>query len=345
MNQHVPNPPFRVLVIRAGALGDTAYASSIIEPLRYLYGPDLTIDWVASTGIGKIFSADPRINKVFELKSRRTPLLFNNGKFQIILHSFKQPYDLIVNLELGSIFDSVMRFSRAKQKTGSPFQHFKEPNDTHAVENLHVIYRSFMNDKAIRLANPSLQGTDAAQVRKKFDIDNNYIVIAPSNSHHKSAPEKNYRAWPVPHWRQLLSQLSHGKIQVILIGGNSEQDYFSLLEPLPENIRSLVGETNFPDLIGLIAGAKAVISTDTGPAHIAGAVNTPVYTLIGPTNYKRTGPYQTSENEIHIITENLPCSPCYHTQRFTDCKKNRCMHEITPDKIINKLIDDKVVFL
>lgn len=330
-------------MIRAGALGDTAYASSIIEPLRHTYGSDVIIDWVAKAGIGKLFAEDPRIRRVFELKSRRSPLPFNKGKRQIIAQAFREPYDLVVNLELGSIFDNTLRLTRAKQKIGSPYQHFKEPPETHAVENLHIIYRHFLSEEIMRYAYPKLQGTDPAVVRDKFKLNEHYLVLVASNSHFKAAPENNYRAWPIPHWKELIDILGKRDLQVVIIGGRNEADYFKLLEPLPENICNLVGKTNFPELIGLISGAKAVISTDTGPAHIAGAVNTPVYAIIGPTNFKRTGPYPTPENEIHIISANLPCSPCYHTQRFKDCEKNRCMYEVIPTHVIDVLRKNHVL--
>ena len=342
MEKHPHNPPTRILVIRAGALGDTAYASSIIDPLRHTYGENTVIDWVAKAGIGKIFSKDDRIRRVFELKSRRSPLLINKGKLEIITQSLCEPYDLIINLELGSIFDTTVRLSRAQRKIGSPYQHFTEPENTHAVENLHIIYRSFLNDDAMQYAYPKLKGTDAAAIKDKFNLEENYLVLVPSNSHYKSTPESNYRAWPVGHWQSLIKQLCNSKLQVVIVGGSSEAGYFALLEPLPKNIHNLVGKTNFPELIGLISGAKAVISTDTGPAHIAGAVNTPVYAIIGPTNFKRTGPYPTPENEIHILSANLPCSPCYHTQRFKDCRKNQCMYDVTPELVMNTLQQKEV---
>ena len=341
MEKHSQNHLTRILVIRAGALGDTAYASSIIEPLRHVYGKKagqgVVIDWVAKAGIGKIFQEDSRIRHVFELKSRRNPLIFNQGKRQIIKQSYREPYDLVVNLELDSIFDTTLRLTKAHKKIGSPYQHFTEPKDTHAVENLHIIYRSFLNDDAMRYAYPKLQGTDKTTVKEKFKLSEQYLVLVPSNSHYKSAPERNYRAWPISHWKKLIAELCESDLQVVIIGGSNEADFFDLLEPLPDKVCNLVGKTTFPELIGVISGAKAVISTDTGPAHIAGAVNTPVYAIIGPTNFKRTGPFPTPDNEIHILSANLSCSPCYHTQRFKDCPKNRCMYEVTTDQVVNAL--------
>lgn len=332
----------RILVIRAGQLGDTVCASSIIEPLRHRFGESVCIDWVAKAGIGRVFARDPRINHVFELSSRRAPLLFNKGKRDVVLQSWRKPYDLVVNLELASIFNAMVRLTSAKHKIGMPYRLFEEPAQTHAVENLHLIYQSFLDHESLSLAEPKLIGTPGAEVRKRYPLAQNYIVLVPSNSHHQLPPEKNYRNWPVSHWKQLIETLSgkqrsrQGR-QVVIVGGKSEREFFEYLKPYPENVLDLVGKTDFPDLIAVLAAADAVVSTDTGPAHIAGAVNTPVFMLIGPTNAKRTAPYRTEHNAVHILTANLPCSPCYHTERFKQCSKNQCMYDILPERVVDAI--------
>ena len=324
----------RVLVIRAGQLGDTVCASSIIEPLRHMYGESVIIDWVAKSGIGRIFSADPRINTVFELSSRKSPLLFNKGKRAIVRESWRNVYDVVVNLELGNLFNTTMRLLRAKRKIGMPYRLFEEPAQTHAVENLHLIYQSFMDKQSLSLAQPGLIGTSEADVRRRYSLSKNYVVLVPSNSHHDLPPEKNYRNWPVSHWRELIEKLVHQNRQVVIIGGKNESAFFDHLKPFPAPVMDLVGKTDFPDLIGVLAAAAAGVSTDTGPAHIAGAVNTPVCMLIGPTNPKRTAPYQTEHNSVQILSANLPCSPCYHTAQFEQCRKNQCMYDIGVDKVV-----------
>lgn len=327
----------RILVIRAGQLGDTVCASSIIDPLRHRYGESVTIDWVAKAGIGRVFFRDPRIHKVFELSSRRAPLLFNPGKRDVVLESWRKPYDLIVNLELASIFNATVRLTKAGRKIGMPYKLFEEPPQTHAVENLHLIYESFLDQDSLALAEPKLIGSPEDEVRERYGLKNRYIVLVPSNSHHHLPPEKNYRNWPVEHWKALITSLARQDRQVVIVGGKSELSFFEYLKPYPSNVLDLVGKTDFPDLIGVLASADGVVSTDTGPAHIAGAVNTPVFMLIGPTNPKRTAPYKTPHNAVHILSANLQCSPCYHTERFKQCPKNQCMYDILPEHVINKI--------
>ncbi|WP_455203606.1 glycosyltransferase family 9 protein [Kaarinaea lacus] len=330
--------PFRVLVIRAGQLGDTVCASSIIEPLRSMYGNDVVIDWVAKAGIGRVFAADPRINQVYELSSRRAPLLFNRAKFNVVLASLRQSYNLVVNLELGGFFDNTVRLLKADKKIGRPYQLFSEPPETHAVENLHLIYKSFMSADALSLAVPKMIGTDEKLIRQRYPLAARYIVLVPSNSHHKLPPERNFRNWPVAHWRELLKILAEADRQVVLVGGKNENEYFKLLKPYPYNVLDLSGKTAFPDLVGVLAVADVVVSTDTGPAHIAAAVSTPVVALIGPTNPKRTAPYRTKDSAVQVLSANLPCSPCYHSPRFQACKKNQCMYDIEPDQVRDAVV-------
>ncbi len=330
----------RILIIRAGALGDTAYASSIIDPIIFTYGKAITIDWVAKSGIGSLFQSDPRINRIFELKSRRSPFFINPRKWAIVTASWKNPYDLIVNLETGPLFNTVMRLVKAKQKIGSPYKHFRVPTGKHAVEHLHVIYKSFMKDDAIKIAQPHLEGTASVDVINSFGLRKDYIVLAPSNSHHNASSGINHRAWPVSHWKQLIHSLSGISKQVVIIGSHKEGTYFAQLDPLPDAVVSLVGKTNIPDLIGLISGAALLITTDTGPSHIAAAVNTPVYALIGPTNFRQTGPFKTEKNIIRILSSNLPCSPCYNTPVLSQCQDNQCMKTITPERVIAAIMEE-----
>lgn len=328
----------RILVIRAGALGDTVYSSSIIEPLRHQYGNDVSIDWVAKAGIGKIFSADNRINKVFELTSRRTPLIFNRGKLAIVAHSLKKPYDMIVNLELGSLLNDVVRLTRATHKIGMPYRHFAEPEDTHAVENLHLIYRSFINGSSMHYANPSLIGTPAHEVLAKYQLSKPYILLHPTTSDFGKTDYRRYRSWPIEYWRQLIDLLQENrKEQIVLLGARGEEAYFDQLGDIRPEVVKLIGRTSLSDLITVIAQADAIVTTDTGPSHIAGAVNTRVYAIFGPSGYRKTGPFPTRENHVNIVSANLPCSPCSLTERIKSCPINQCMYDIAPRRILQEL--------
>lgn len=329
--------PRRFLVIRAGQLGDTVCASSIIEPLRHQFGKNVIIDWVAKAGMGAVFSADPRVHQVYQLKNRRLPIPLNLQKLAIVWQSWKTPYDYVINLELGALFNDLVRLVKAKHKVGMPYKYFAEPPEQHAVDNLKLIYRSFLSPDPLSLAVPSLIGEPAEKVKKKFQLPENYYVLVPANSHISKQSRINHRAWPVSHWIKLMTLMQSNNMAGVIIGSQDDQKMINTLQPLPDNFRTLAGKTSFPELIGIIEAASGVITTDTGPSHIAAAVNTPVYALIGPTNYKRTGPYNTEDNKVFVISANLPCSPCYHTERLKACMNNQCMTDISPEIVIQAI--------
>lgn len=329
--------PVRVLVIRAGALGDTVCATSIIEPLRYEFGEDVHIEWVAKAGMGDLFAADPRIARVHELRNRRLSLPFNRGKAAIVKASHSRPFDYVINLELGPLFNDLVRAIHARHKIGMPYHYFAEPPEAHAVENLQLIYRSVLGTKAMSRAWPTLKGLDKTVIQQRFNLPKSWHVLVPANSHLGNRRKLNHRAWPLTHWKKLLMLMDAAGMPIVLVGAPADRHLLETLGPLPTSAKDLIGKTDIPELIGLIAAAQGVIATDTGPAHMAAAVGTPVTVLIGPTNARRTAPYSTSENRVTTISANLPCRPCYHTPAMDTCNENQCMIQIRPENILDRI--------
>ena len=88
-----------------------------------------------------------------------------------------------------------------------------------------------------------------------------------------------------------------------------------------KNIHNISGKLTLKETSYLLSKAKFIICGDTGPMHIAVAVNCPVIALFGGSNPQRTGPYQGTHT---IIQHKLKCSPCYKKR----CKNNMCLKEI-----------------
>ncbi len=334
----------RVLVIRSGALGDLVYATSVIDALRYEYGNDTVIDFVTTPGTGAIFAKDERVSTVFPLKHRKLPVLFSKEKQQIIRVSKENPYDILINFEFGKQFQTLIKQIHAKKKTGANIDIFEIPSEIrHAADTVKYCYKNVISQKNYQISYPHLIGTDSQTILTQYHLPQRYIIISPSNSH-QGKKRINYRAWENEKWRELTKKLSK-HIPVVMIGAPHEEHFFSKLKPYPDNVFDLVGKTPLPDLIGVIASAKALVSTDTGTAHIASAVNTETFTLIGPTPADVTGPYKTPENKVNIISLSLPCSPCYKTDIMKKCQDNICMKQITVDMVYDKIVTELALYV
>ena len=326
----------RVLVVRCGALGDLVYATSVIDALKYEFGEDCIIDFVTTPGSGTLFKNDYRVNKVFPLKHKKIPIIFSKEKKEIIKASKENPYDILINFEYGKQFKSLLENIQAKKKIGPQLSKFKIPKHiTHMVDIIKYIFKDLVLNEVFEKSFPRLIGEDKEKVKAKFNLPDDFLIISPSNSHQKRN-RINYRAWENNSWKELID-ITSKKIPVVIIGGKGEEVFFEKLKPYPSNVIDLVGKTSVSELVSIIDLAKALITTDTGTAHIASAVNTEVFALIGPTPANVTGPYKTPNNKVHIISVNLPCSPCYKTEVMKNCKDNICMKQITVDMVLEKL--------
>jgi lipopolysaccharide heptosyltransferase II len=144
-----------------------------------------------------------------------------------------------------------------------------------------------------------------------------YILIAPSSRWQS-------KRWPPGHFASLISKID---IPVIITGSPSEK-YLAreIMDESPEGIIDMCGKTDLKELVALIDGAKAMVSNDSGPMHIAAALKRPVIALFGPTDYEKTGPYGWQNNkDLNVLRTPVPCSPCFKKK----CHDPECMTKIT----------------
>jgi len=91
---------------------------------------------------------------------------------------------------------------------------------------------------------------------------------------------------------------------------------------------NLAGKTTLPDMGGLLKEMDLVIANDSGPVHLAAAVNTPALVIFGPTDPKRTGPYGKGHR---VAMTSLSCQPCFSRR----CRRRGipCLRGVTPERV------------
>ena len=123
------------------------------------------------------------------------------------------------------------------------------------------------------------------------------VVISPCTSQRS----RNYRNWSSARFVDVIQHLEtvHGA-RVIITGGPTdvERDYGEQLS-FNSAAENLVGKTSLRELAALLATADLVICPDSGPAHIATAMGTPVIGLYATSNPDRTGPYVSRELTVN----------------------------------------------
>ena len=121
--------------------------------------------------------------------------------------------------------------------------------------------------------------------------------------------------------------------EIVLIGSSGERklaEHIQTLMKRPPII--LTGETKLPDLMGLFSECDLLITNDSGPMHLAAALDTPQIALFGSTDEVATGPLS---KQAHIIHKHVPCSPCLLRECPIDL---RCFDGIQIDEVVSKAL-------
>lgn len=322
----------KILVIRAGALGDTIFATAVIDCLRKHFGEDTRIDWLGSPLAKGLFAKDHRVDHVFTVHSRNLPTLLNLSKLKVLAHAYHAPYSLVVNLEHSKSFRHFVNIISAKQTIHTADIEVKQ-SEVHAVEHmLATLAQSGVRDTT---GFPRLIGEELTRVKAKLNLPEHYAVFHPANSHSDKSDFRSYRSWPLPHWRSLI-ELTTKEIPVVLIGTKDEKAFLTkFLSDLDVDVIELFGKTSLSELIAVLQGASAVVTSDTGPSHMAAAAGAPTVALFGPSDPKGTAPYSCKFNTVHIASINIECSPCSHTERFKTCASNQCMKQLHPEMVLD----------
>lgn len=320
--QQQPEP--RVLVIRCGAVGDTVLASCVLDPVLQRW-PNAHIDWVATPGSAALFAADPRLARVHLLRHRKLPIWLSSAKRQLVRASRRQPYALVLNLESADYFRRLAHAVSATRVVG--YGDGATWLNRHGVENHRAVLEAA--GLSVELARPHL-----IPAPPPAGLPPRYVVLHPGNSH-TGGSRHNLRAWPLPNWIKLNARLHDAGVATVITGAPSEAELAAAVAN--EGGIDLAGCTDLPTMGGVLKHAQLLVCTDTGPVHIAAAVETPVLGLYGPTRPTQTAPYGVP-GQVQLIRHDIECSPCYGTPRHKTCSDNRCMQLITVDEVFEAVM-------
>lgn len=327
----------KILIIKPSSLGDIVHTLPFLNAI-YSGFPGAEIHWVVAKGLDKFLEGHSMIKKIWIMDKDKWKRSSNLGTTLPEIYNFRkklQAEQFDISIDLSGLFRSglITWAAGAKDKLGfsdsdegSPFFYNRK---IPGGDSIHAV------DRYLKLA--ELLGCDIAEVehpmphfpdsvREFSSLPEKYCVIAPSAG-------KEANRWPAKRFGELASRLP---LPSVVISNKADAPVVEqVVAAANGKAVSMAGKTGLKELITLIAGTEFFISNDTGPMHIAAALNIPVFALFGPANPVRTGPY----GDIHtIINEKLSCTPCYRQQ---PCKHWRCMNDLSVDRVLEVIIGNQ----
>ncbi|HEX6510682.1 MAG TPA: glycosyltransferase family 9 protein [Chloroflexota bacterium] len=151
---------------------------------------------------------------------------------------------------------------------------------------------------------------------------------------HPGASNGSAKRWRPEYWAEVADRL-HGEVgaAVAVTGTPAEaavvQDMVGRCSFKP---LVLAGQTSIPQLGALLKRADLLMSSDSGPAHMAAALGTLQITLFGPTDPLVYAPLSP---RALVLRRELWCSPCYDARATAECRFGHvnCMRELAPDEV------------
>ncbi len=154
-------------------------------------------------------------------------------------------------------------------------------------------------------------------------VGDGYVVVHPGSS-------VEARACPPQRCRDIVDALAAAGHRVVVTGGPGERDLAT--EVAGGSGEDLGGRTSLSGLAAVIAGADCVVVGNTGPAHLAAAVGTPVVSLFAPTvPFGQWGPFR-----VPTVRLGDAAAECRHT-RAARCPLpgHPCLSDIDPADVVN----------
>ena len=289
----------RVLIVKTSSMGDVLHTLPALTDAQQAI-PGIQFDWVVEEGFAQIPSWHAAVDRVIPVAIRRWRKAWFSAPIKAERKAFRdavrlQQYDAIIDAQglvksaalvtrLARGVKHGMDWSTAREPLASLFYNHKHhiAKQQHAVERTRELFA-----KSLGYAKPQSQGDYA--IAQHFVNECNadtgqYAVFL-------HATTRDDKHWPEANWRELIELLNNTGIRIKLPWGAPQEEERAkrLAEGFP--YVDVLPRMSLEEVARILAGAKFVVSVDTGLSHLTAALDRPNITLYGPTDPGLIGGY------------------------------------------------------
>jgi len=294
----------KIAIVKLSALGDIVHAMVVLQFIKK-YNQAIEIDWVVEEGYKELLEFNPDINKVHIVNLKKAK---KKKSILLLLNELKKlrnlgPYDLIIDMQ-GLIKSAIVSSLITSKVTIG----FDKSSTRERIAS--IFYNKTFNygyDKNIIERNIALVGFSLGLKISKKNIENKVPYLFPGQKYintELSSTKKNIllvpgaslasKRYPVTKFAELTNLIDANYL--VIWGNEEEKDLANKIKILAPNI-NICEKLSIANLILLVTKVDLIIGPDTGPTHMAWALNTPSITLFGSTPGHRNS-YASKINQV-----------------------------------------------
>lgn len=294
-------PPSSLCILRLSAIGDVTHVLPSLNCIKRQW-PNCKITWIIGKLEHQLVHDIPGVEFIIYDKSK--------GKQANKMLKDKlagRHFDILLHMQISLRASLASRQIKAQYKIGFDFKRARNFQWLFTNQKIPYTARQHVLDSFLEF--PKYLGLDTQTIEwnipvstadREFVSDkitaNKFVVINPSASN-------TIRNWGEDHYATIIDYLFEKyKLHTVLTGGPSEEE-IALSQAIAEEAINkptlLTGQTTLKQLAAILDQAQCVIAPDTGPAHIANAMGTPVIGLYANSNPLRTGPYNSLQYTVN----------------------------------------------
>jgi heptosyltransferase I len=299
-------PPGDICIVMLSALGDAVHVLPVVNALRRAW-PETRITWLIQPVPFRLVEGHVAVDRFVVFHRRKGLAAWRS--FRDAAHELRrgEPFDLLLALQVYAKAGILTALTPAAVKLGFDRRRARDLNwlvtnrriPRHPVQHVQDQYLEFLeylgiDPEPVEWRVPIRDEDRAAQAAFFNGLDRPAAAVVVGTSR----PEKNWA--PARYARVLDAMESDLGLRPVLVGGPSPVER-RLADEILARTSARVVDTLGDDLRRLVwtlDGAALVLSPDTGPLHLARALDTPVVGLYGYTNPKRYGPYRKYEELV-----------------------------------------------
>lgn len=331
---------FQNIIVRMpNWVGDLVMATPVLLDLRKHF-PKASITAMCKHPMDELLWKEPALDELFCFHEMSSSFARREERRSVIAKLRAGHYDL--GILLTNSFSSAWLFWQGNIPTRIGFSlHFRRWLLSHPQsvpkEMLHQVdvYKKLLEPLGISHSSTSMRlvlTDQEKQIAQELLRQRGYRKERPLIGINPGAAYGTAKCWLPDRFRALALKLIEAGYFVLFFGDAGGAFWIrDLCQGLPSEVLNLAGATTLRELAALIQECDVLVTNDSGPMHMAAALQTAVVALFGSTDPRRTGPLG---EKVEVIQKQVPCSPCFKRTCPIDFP---CMKQISVEEVFKRV--------